>query len=383
MSTTTNAQSAEGSSPVFVAPESAPAVVVSSVESVVSAPVPPASPAPSFQELIAKADPAQLKTLALGKSVSAAPNAAPAATPATSAAKPEAPPSAPVAGEDPNAPLPDRFRFTADDDKMVALLAKREGISLIEAGRRIDTLRNPASATQPPAQAQATAAPVAQAPAPAPIAQEAARVSEIDADIAAKRAEVKKLRDDMEHDKADDLMVEIGALQGEKQILAAEARRSEQQTAQSHESAVMASRERAFTQFPELGDTTSSEHVGLIGYVTMEQAKPERQAFFQRADFPELIAKEFKQKFGAKGAANPAGNSPATPPASAVPASASASMAKPRVQQVQTGADGRLLTTAAGSTPTATMTKEEALAQIALLSPKKRLALMRGPQPIR
>ena len=266
---------------------------------------------------------------------------------------------------------------------MVALLAKREKISLVEASRRFESLRNPAATPATPAEpaaspAVATTPEAPTTPAPSP---ESARITAIDTDIAAKRAEIKKLREDMEHDKADDLMVEIGALQGEKQLIAAEARRAESQQAHSFESAVMASRERAFTQFPELGDPTNSEHVGLIGYVTMEQAKPERQAFFNRPDYPELIAQEFKQKYGKPAsAATPAVPAPATPPAVATtPAAPAPVVTRPQAKQVPaTGADGRLLTSAAGNTPAPGVPTVQDAITASRSDPKLRAALRRA-----
>lgn len=358
--------------------EQAPAPVVTSAP---AAPV--AAPAPVTKPDFSKLSREDRLAIALGKTPAVTPTAPAAPSPAAAT-----PPADPAAGDEAHK-LPDRFRFTSEDDQMVALLSKREGISLVEAARRYDTLRNPG--TSQAAAPTAPAAAKAENPPPAPVvAPEVARLAEIDTAITAKRAEIKKLRDEMEHDKADELMIEVATLTGEKMLLAREAKQSEQQAAQSYESAVMASRERAFTQFPVFGDPTSMEHDGLIGYVTREQNKPERQAFFQRPDFPELIAKEYAQLKGIQaGAAKPAGSPPATPPAAATTAASTApAVTRPQAKQVPAySADGRLLTTAAGIAPAQReLTAQDAI-KAARTDPKLRAqlrqAVMGAPKPAR
>lgn len=334
MSTTTNAPVAEGSSPaidaVIPAP-AAPAIVDPPIADNGVSPTEPLGSVDTVKEMAAKLTPALRQQIATGK---------------FKIDKPVVAPAEPAVATDKGTDLPDRFRFAAEDDKMVALLAKREGISLIEAGRRVDSLRNPAS----PAPA---AAPVVQ-PAPAPAAplpdanvvRHDARLSEIDVEAAKLMDEANKFSEDMDHAKANAVLRKVAQLDNEKARLETDQRQSADRSAQSYEQAIHASRDRAYTQFAELGDPTSQHHVGLIGYVTMEQGKPERQAFFGRPDYPELIAQEYAQKFGIKTGA-------AKPPVSATPAPKPAFVTKSKPSQVppSTSADGRLLTSAAGSTP--------------------------------
>lgn len=133
----TPAPIAEGTSPAPAAViEQAPVVPVSAAPAPAAAPTPVAATQPAKPDL-SKLSREDRLAIALGRKPAVTP--APAPAPATPAAPPADPAAQPVpAAGDEAHKLPDRFRFTSEDDQMVALLAKRENIGLIEAARRYD-----------------------------------------------------------------------------------------------------------------------------------------------------------------------------------------------------------------------------------------------------
>ncbi len=337
------------------------------------------------KEVMASLTADQRRDLVLGRKPSGLPEKAPEPTPApapeptpepapakeaaTPTPEPKADPAPepkPADNED-DPPLPDRFRFADSDDRMVALYAKRNKVSLKEATRILFPDEAPAPATKADDKGKPADAPE---PAPDPVA-------ELDEQIATLSAQRKQLREDLDNDKADEISDQIADLRAAKRIAEAEAQRTAATQAQTVEQQVAASRDRAYQEFPMLGEETSPHRFGLIGFISVEQNNPSRKAFFQRPDWPEQIAREYAERQGlTSGAANPEGTPPATPPAAPVaPAKpAPAVIRKTQPQQVDPGA--RLLTSAGGaSTPAPrVLTPQEAIAE-ARTDPELRAAL--------
>lgn len=381
------------------APTPSPAPAASPAEPTAE-PTPPASvptPAPAdAKTLLSRFTPDQVRLAATGNFEELKKQATPDPQPSPAIAAPSEPvsPSAPLpAGEVtpppasapdangegemdeegdeiPQGILPKKFRFTNESDRKVALYAKREGISLVDAAlhfaKSVETAQpsSPAAPSQPQVPAE---------PMPDPV------IVELDKTITDAEAEIVKLTnerasalDDMDHAKAATLGDQIADLRGDVKVAKAKKEHhvavQEQAANATFETQLYASHERSLKQFPVLGDPTSPHSYALAAYVQQAQADPKRHAEFSNPAWPEKIATEYARKFGLRsGEAPPAGTPPATPPAPAIPAPQPA-ITKPAPQQVPNAAPSgaRLLTSAEGSHSPAPkpLTREEAMQRI-------------------
>lgn len=321
-----------------------------------------------------------------------APAAAPVATtpaePAPAEPAPATPPAEPAAPATPPAEpaLPDRFRFSDENDRLVALYAKQHKISLIEAARILAPPTPVAPAT--PATTPGATPPGAPAePTPDPTLVEFDKqISAADAKIAELTKKRDQLREDMDNAAADKISDEIADLKADKRVLAAEKKaaieRAKQAETAGFESEFNASQERALTQFPVLGDPTSPHYLALQGYIGNLQRNPANAAFFKDPRWPELIAADYAEKYGvAGGAATPAGTTPpATPPApapAAPPARQPATITPPKPVQVTASATSgpKMLTSAAGTTPAPSVPTPQEVIAASRTDPKLRAEL--------
>jgi hypothetical protein len=316
------------------------------------------------------ATPAPAAPAATPEAAPAAPEAAaaPAAETAPAAAEPET--SAPAAegslpgdeGQGGEGEGTKRFRFSSEDDKAVAQLAKSLGISLIEAARRV------AGESQPATAAPAAAAPVPPAaPAPDPVVVEIeTKITEAQARITALTAERKAANSDLDNDTAANLSDQIAELKADVRILENEKKGHEanrdRETKGAYTAAVNKSRDAVFAEFPIFKNEDSMERLALDAHVNRAINDPTRKAEFQNPDWPAKLAREFATKRGIK--PGTAGAAPAAPAAAPAAAKPPVTLPKPAPQQVTPAAGAKLLTGADGRQPSAprTFTREEALA---------------------
>jgi hypothetical protein len=291
---------------------------------------------------------------------------APQATEATPATPEPGTPAAPAEGSNPgeNAPGSEgqegkRFRFSSEDDKAVAQLAKSRGISLVEASRIYAGETPPASQ---PAAATPPAAPAA--PVPDPIVQELeTQITTAEQRIQALTADRDAAAEDLDHKKANKINDELADLKADVRNLRNEKKghetAKEQAVTRTHQASVQAARDRVFTEFKVFASPDSRERLVLDAYVTRAINDPARQAEFKNPNWPETLARECAAKYGitptsAAGPAPVAPSAPAAPRAAALP--------KPNPQQVtETPTGAKLLTGSDGRQPSAprTLTPEE------------------------
>lgn len=313
----------------------------------------------------------------------------PEPTPPEVVAEDPAPPApqpddtAPVAPEpdddaahaDEGKPLPDRFRFSTEEDRKIALLAKQLEVSLPEAVAIYAASKKPAEA--PAADPKAPPAP------PAEVVEIDSQLQEIDAEIAKSQAARKQAREDVDYDKADELSDSIAEATARKTQLAAQRKaalnRQANQAAQSFDTQVSESANRVYAQFPELADVDGASRLGFEGFIERAARDPVQAKVFDFADWPERLGKQFSAKTGMK--AKGTNSSPATPAPTPTlpppPPNARPPAPKPSVAQQTPGA--KLVTGPAGNPPAeyrAKPTTADLVAGLRGMSEKQREALI-------
>lgn len=331
-----------------------------------SSPEPLASPTPAerpdVKSIVSRLTPDQRKQIASGKFPK--PTGAPATPPAT-ATTPAPAPAAAVAPatttETPGTPAPvdaqpgdnpaddpggekapNRFRFSNEEDQTVALFAKTHKIGLIEAARRLSAAAQPAAAP---------AAPTAEPPPDAELASFEKRITDANklvTDLTAKR---KEALDDLDQEKAAEISDKIADAKTDARLATYERDgflKTREQTAYlTEQEQIHASRDRAFAEFPDLANRESVNRLALNAYIEAAKNDPARAALFQSNDWPEVLVREFSNKYGIK-PKSAAGNAPAVTPAHATPAPS----LKSAPRQAETTPSGaRLLTSADGQAP--------------------------------
>jgi hypothetical protein len=106
-------------------------------------------------------------------------------------------------------------------------------------------------------------------------------------EAAAMAAAEKAARDERVRKIADEMMAE-------REKLAAD---PVEQQRRAFVAALRASEERALAKYPVLNHVDSPHRRAFMAYIDEQEALPERAAFFQTSDWPELIANEYASKF--------------------------------------------------------------------------------------
>lgn len=269
-----------------------------------------------------------------------------------------------------------RFRFTGEDDKAVAQLAKSRGISLVEASRIYAGDAPPAAPAAPvPAPA---AEPVAALPDPVvtgidtKITEAQQRLTELTAQRDAADDDLDRKGSNKLNDQITDLKADIRLMENEKKGHVAA---REQEVQQTYKAGVDAARERVFSEFKVFADRDSRERLALDAYVTRAINDPARKAEFKNPAWPETLAREYAQKYGiqptAAAGTAPAPVAPAAAPRPAVlPKAAPVQVAAPADPRLLTGADGR------SSSAPRQLTREELLQKVRT-DPEARRAVVR------
>lgn len=263
-----------------------------------------------------------------------------------------------------------RFRFSSDEDKAIAQIAKARGVSLPEAVRIY----------------AGTAAPVAVPAVESPAAPvEDTAVAAYDTSITQTQDQIKALTlkrdaatDDLDHREANKINDQLADLKAELRIFENEKKghvtTRDREAQGSQQRQIEAAANRVYENYPAFAVEDSMERLALDAYVSRALNDKSRAAEFKDPNWPEKLAVRFAEAKGIKpknAAAGPA-------PAQSFPA-AKPSLTKPAPQQVAAVAGARLLTgsdgqgTPSGSRP---MTKADAL-NLIRTNPEARRAIVK------
>lgn len=274
-----------------------------------------------------------------------------------------------------------RFRFSSEEDKTIAALAKSKGISLREAARLYEGSPNGGSQEQRTDTPTAKQEPAASAPeADANVEAYEQQITEAQAEIDRLVAERDAASEDLDSKKANALSDQIADKKAELRLLNHEKsgylkqQQAERQNAQRKN--INESRDRAYVKFPVLADEGSLERQALENYTNRALNDPSRAKLFKNPNWPEVIAEEFAAKHGIKAATE----AKAQPAAAATPQPAA--LPKPAPKQVPAtpaGGGAKLLTGADGQTkPSATrpLTRER-VSELIRNDPEARRAIVK------